>query len=190
MSAYFRPSLLVIYPSRSLEQLNTYPYRAFVNSDQLHRVYLDELGAIEDLPLGVGLMVLTTVAEENAPGVARSRLERAQAADAPTREIDRIMEMVTTIIVYKFTNLSRQEVDAMLGISLQETRVYQESREEGREAGQRSLVLRLLERKCGTLPSEQVQQVADLSVEAIEALGEALLDFESAADLGAWLDRR
>ncbi len=35
------------------------------------------------------------------------------------------MEMLTTILVYRFDQLSRVEVEAMLGITLQQTRVYQ-----------------------------------------------------------------
>jgi predicted transposase YdaD len=41
-----------------------------------------------------------------------------------------IIDMITAIVGYKFTHLSRQEVDVMLGVRLQETRVYQEAREE------------------------------------------------------------
>ena len=37
--------------------------------------------------------------------------------------------------VYKFANLSRKEVEAMLGIKLEETRVYQEAKQEGLEQG-------------------------------------------------------
>jgi predicted transposase YdaD len=40
-----------------------------------------------------------------------------------------------TIAVYKFSKLSRDEVEAMLGLRLEETRVYQEARAEGEERG-------------------------------------------------------
>lgn len=38
-----------------------HPYRALLNSDQVHRVYLDDLGDIRQLPLWLALMVLTTI---------------------------------------------------------------------------------------------------------------------------------
>ena len=41
---------VIIYPSRNIEQTKIYPLRAFLNSDQVHRVYLDELGDIHQLP--------------------------------------------------------------------------------------------------------------------------------------------
>ena len=52
---------VLIYPSRSMEQSNSHPYRALINSDQVHRFYLDTLGEISELPLGLALMVLTIV---------------------------------------------------------------------------------------------------------------------------------
>jgi predicted transposase YdaD len=38
-------------------------------------------------------------------------------------------------MVYKFTDLSRREVEAMLGLQLEDTRVYREAKEEGRLEG-------------------------------------------------------
>jgi predicted transposase/invertase (TIGR01784 family) len=39
--------------------------------------------------------------------------------------------VIITIAIYKFTHLSRAEVEAMLDITLKETRIYQEVKEEG-----------------------------------------------------------
>jgi len=47
--------------------------------------------------------------------------------------------------------------------------------------------LRLLRRRCGALSAEQEANIRALSLERLEALAEALLDFESPADLAAWL---
>ncbi len=58
---------------------------------------------------------------------------------------------------------------------------------QGIEQGERSLILRLLSRRVGTLPLETRSQVEALSLERIELLGEALLDFSSADDLDDWL---
>ena len=93
--------------------------------------------------------------------------------------------------MYKFDKLSQTEVEEMLGITLKETQVYreikQEGREEGREEGQKSLLLRLLTRKVGELSSEVRQNIDSLSIEQLENLGEALLYFSSMADLENWL---
>jgi hypothetical protein len=51
----------------------------------------------------------------------------------------------------------------------------------------RSLISRLLRRKLGPLPDSLQAQVKALSLEQLEALGEALFDFAEASDLAAWL---
>jgi len=43
--------IVVIYPTRSLEQSNTHPYRALLNCPQVHRIYLNELGEIQQFLL-------------------------------------------------------------------------------------------------------------------------------------------
>ena len=155
---------VVIYPSRSAEQTETHPYRALLNSDQVHRVYLNELGAIEELPLGVASMVLTIVKESEAPEKARMLIGRAnqEVSALPMRQ--GIIEMVSKIMVYKFNTLSRQEIDAMLGTKFEETRVYRETREEERQA----IALNLI--KQGTLSIEAIAQATSLTIEQIQAL--------------------
>ena len=127
---------VIIYPSRNIEQSNIYPLRAFLNSDQVHRVYLDELGDIHQLPTWVGVMILTTLEESQAPEAAKYLLTKTQS-EIPSSSNRVIIEMITTIMMYKFENLNRQEVESMLGITLKETRVYREIKEEGREEGRK-----------------------------------------------------
>ncbi|GAB1545051.1 DUF4351 domain-containing protein [Scytonema sp. NUACC21] len=55
------------------------------------------------------------------------------------------------------------------------------------EQATRSLVLKQLNRQVGQLPETITEQVKTLSVPQLEALGEALLDFTSLADLETWL---
>jgi predicted transposase YdaD len=57
----------MIYPSRSVEQRDVYPHRSLVDGPQVHRVYLEKLGDIRQLSLGMALMVLTMIEEEQAP---------------------------------------------------------------------------------------------------------------------------
>ncbi|KYC38961.1 hypothetical protein WA1_33735 [Scytonema hofmannii PCC 7110] len=174
---------VIIYPSRSIEQSDIYPHRTQLNGNQVHRIYLDELGDIRQLPLWVALMVLTTVEEEKAPSEARYLLERS-SVEQPETTSRAIIELVTTIMVYKFEKLSRKEVESMLGITIKETRVYREIKQE--EA--LSLIFRLLTRRVGELPQQVRERVETLSLEQLENLGEALLDFTSVADLQATLE--
>ncbi|MBW4673361.1 MAG: DUF2887 domain-containing protein [Desmonostoc geniculatum HA4340-LM1] len=180
---------VIIYPSRSIEQSDIYPHRSLLNGGQVHRVYLDELGDIRQLPLWVALMMLTTVEEEQAPQEARYLLERSRQ-EQPQPSTGVIMELVTTIMVYRFEQLSRTEVESMLGITLKETRVYREIKEEGRQEEAANLIIRLLTKRFGELPEEMRSSIYGLPLSVLEDLSEALLDFASLADLEAWLAAR
>ncbi len=84
----------------------------------------------------------------------------------------------------------------MIGITLQETRVYQDAKaegkaegvNEGRQAEGQSLILRQLSRRFGTLSSEVNASIIALSLAKLEDLGEALLDFREIIDLTNWLE--
>jgi predicted transposase/invertase (TIGR01784 family) len=190
---------VVIYPRRSMEQKKLHPHRSLLNGGQLHRIYLEDLGDIKALPLGLAAMALTTKTKKAMPGLAKGLVNRANQEVANPEEKRAIMDMVSTIVVHQFTNLSRREVDKMLGIRLEETRVYREAKEEGREEGleserqqnlerQRSLVLRQLTRCFGKIPKRVKLRIDQLSLDGLEGLGDAFLDFESIADLEAWLN--
>jgi predicted transposase YdaD len=127
-----------------------------------------------------------SIDQAQAPDKARMLLQRAkqEMADLPRKQ--GIIEMISTIMVYTFTTLSREEIDAMLGIKLEDTRVFREAGEEKC----RSLVSTLLARKVGDLPEPTSIRVKALSPEQVEDLAIALLDFESLDDLSAWLDHQ
>ncbi len=63
----------------------------------------------------------------------------------------------------------------------------QRGRTEGRAEGERSLILRLLTRRVGTIAPTTETQIRSLSLTQLEELGEALLDLSSSADLEQWL---
>jgi Domain of unknown function (DUF4351) len=95
-----------------------------------------------------------------------------------------IMEMVTSIMVSKFEQLSRKDIDTMLGITLKETRVYQEATEEATA----NLIFLQLNKRFGQELSEEVcAQIESLPLPTLQRLGQALLDFTSLADLESWL---
>ena len=80
----------------------------------------------------------------------------------------------------------------MVGMTLQQTRIDQEAkaegREEGREAGERSLVRLLLTQKFGELPSDSLDRINRLQPAQLEALAIALLEFEVIDHVVNWLD--
>ncbi len=79
----------------------------------------------------------------------------------------------------------------MLGVILQETRVYQEAKAEGKL----EILLMLLNHNLGTLPASLTEQIETLSIaplapkaiEQLEALCAVAFDFQSLTDLTSWL---
>jgi transposase len=90
-------------------------------------------------------------------------------------------------LLMQLTTLYRQRLEEKL----------EEGEQLGELRGRRSLILRLLNRRCGQeLPSELRSQIELLSLEQLDALGEALLEFgtlradgqtNAIADLEDWL---
>ena len=62
-----------------------------------------------------------------------------------------------------------------------------EGRQEGEARGEAKVTLRLLNRRCGPISEPTTAQIQALPVEKLEALADALLDFQGPADLSAWL---
>jgi seryl-tRNA synthetase len=51
-----------------------------------------------------------------------------------------------------------------------------------------NLILKQLQRRIGEIPQELVTQISDLSLQQLESLGEALLDFQTQTDLIDWFE--
>jgi hypothetical protein len=89
-------------------------------------------------------------------------------------------------------NQNLEEEDRELIVRLEP--LYEQDREraiqEGNLQGEQRLVMRLLNRRIGEIDSSLIEQVQGLSIEQLESLGEALLDFSSIADLEAWLNQQ
>ncbi len=63
----------------------------------------------------------------------------------------------------------------------------QTGRREGLQEGEVKVTLRQLSRRCGPLSEATMAQIQTLRLEQLEALADALLDFQGPDDLAAWL---
>jgi len=179
---------VVVYPRSSLEPDESSLYRVLLESSQVQRVYLDELAAVAEPSLGLGLVQLVVESTALSANRAKQLIEQSQQKTVAGLSKRGIIELIQTIIVYKFPELSREEIEEMLGLSeLKQTRVYQEAREEGRQEEGATLVLRLLTRRLSQVAPEVRALILQLPVAQLEELGEALLDFSSTQELTDWL---
>ncbi|MEL4897775.1 DUF4351 domain-containing protein [Crocosphaera sp. Alani8] len=68
--------------------------------------------------------------------------------------------------------------------------LYQENKEKAVKEREANLIIRQLKRKIGEISSKLENQVRELSLEQLENLGEALLDFQSESDLRDWFTQQ
>ncbi|WP_448570595.1 Rpn family recombination-promoting nuclease/putative transposase [Trichothermofontia sp.] len=192
--------IVVLYPSRVVDTGETYHFEPLLNSPQVQRIYLDELGEVGELPLMLGLVCLIVTPEPQAMGAVQQWVARARAEVGDAQEQGQLLDLVETIMVYKFSRLSRQEIQQMLGFTetdLKQTRFYQDVFAEGQQAGRQegrqeeavNLLLRLLTRRFGEVEGNVQTRIRQLTVAQLEALAEALLEFTSVADLVGWLEQ-
>ncbi len=127
---------VVLFPSRSVDTGETQRYFELLNPQRVTRVYLDELNQIQTSSVGIGTVKLVIEPEETAATKAKELINSAQQqiTDAATQR--ELIQLIETIIVYKFPRLSRKEIEKMLGLGeLKQTRFYQEAFEEGTQEG-------------------------------------------------------
>jgi hypothetical protein len=68
--------------------------------------------------------------------------------------------------------------------------LYQKDRERAKQEGQQDLIIRLINRRFGETDAALIERIRELSIEQLEGLVEALLDFSVVADLEAWLNQQ
>ena len=128
--------VVVLFPRHSFEPDSTDLYRELLQSDRVFRVFIEDFPTTADLPLSLALVKLITEPESKAIEVAKDLLERVPQETVEDLSIADLMDLIKTIVMYKFEQLSREEIEAMLGLAdLKQTRVYQEALEEGLERG-------------------------------------------------------
>jgi Domain of unknown function (DUF4351) len=93
-------------------------------------------------------------------------------------------------ISLEITGQTAEEEELMMVLSQAYLEWEQQTEQRGEQRGlqrERSLIFRLLTRRIGELTPENRSQVESLSLENLESLGEALLDFSGLTDLEDWL---
>jgi hypothetical protein len=98
-------------------------------------------------------------------------------------------QQIVATLISRFNGRSIAQLSAMAGITVDEftqSVAYLEIFGQGRQEGE--LTLRQLSRRCGPFSAEQESRIRALTLERLEALAEALLDFHGAGDLVARLE--
>ena len=185
---------VALFAKRSLdvEKLTNYQ-QELVNSGRIKRIYLDEIASGS---IGMGLIELIVSKENQSQELVKNLMTRTKTEVSNDSERQGIIELLESVLMSKFSQLSRQEIEAMFLVSdIKQTRVYQEAkqegeqegRQEGRQEGEKNLLLRILSKRFGKLITHHIESINSLTIAQLEDLGEALLDFGEINDLEQWL---
>ena len=105
-----------------------------------------------------------------------------------------MLPLIPAILLSRLNDRPIQEICAMGGITVEDftqSRAYQEisglGEARGEARGEANVTLRLLTRRCGPLTDATTARIQALPLEQLEALADALLDFQCTADLADWL---
>ena len=102
--------------------------------------------------------------------------------------LDRLTEIEETTMSY-VTSIER--IGEKRGIEIGRVEGLEQGLVQGIEKGRveegLALIMRQLKRRIGKLSGEQEERLKELSLEQLEELGEALLDFQGEQDLRKWL---
>ena len=183
-------AVLVITPHSRLKLGPTQALQLFLQ--QVVWLSLEELSSRPQLDPLLNLLTLPVRPESEL--AASSQQILASRPDLDT--------VVLPMLVQRFPQLTEAEIMVIAGIPREEirhTRAVQdwlaEGRQEGLEEGEArgeargeaKVTLRLLNRRCGPLSEATTAQIQALPLEQLEALADALLDFQGPSDLAAWL---
>ncbi len=117
---------LIVFRNRAVEPKDTEPYQALLNSSNVTRIYLEDLG--EEAYENLGLGIVKLIVEDEAKAVQQAKMLAAKATAELTDETEqqKVLELVKTIILYKFQDLEPEEVIKMLGMEdFKKSRLYQ-----------------------------------------------------------------
>lgn len=139
-----------------------------------------------------GLLPFATLSQTNSPRTLLEQIaNRIATIEEPNQQAD-LLACTQVLAGLRFEkNLIRQ---LFRKETMRESVIYQEIREdgllEGRQREAISFVTRQLTRRVGAIAPIIQEQIQTLSVEELENLGEALLDFSEVTDLENWLNQR
>jgi len=189
--------VVVICPHRELNFGRPQAVAEFVR-ERVHWIELQPAADDPTAPPLLRALALLVQPEEQVPASSAAiRQHVAGTTDARALE-----DVIAAIMITRFNGRSLEELCAMGGITLEDftqsvayREIFgqgrlegrQEGRHEGRQEGELSVALRQLRRRCGELNPQQEARIRALSLARLEALAEALLDFEGSTDLEAWL---
>jgi len=174
---------IAIFAKRSLEPKVPNHVQDLIASDWILRVYLEDWLDRETDSFGIAIVQLILAPKTKTKKLTKkltSQIE--QETDANLQ--NQVVKFIETVLVYKFPQLSRQEIEDMFTLSdLKETRVYKDAKQEGKA----EMLENMLTHKFGNLSPSLSDQINNLDMKGLESLSEVIFDLENLSQLQDWL---
>ncbi len=191
------PRLWILSPSASQDLLETFDAKLDLDN-WISGIYFLSPGlrtaivVINKLPVTVETLWLRILGRGEIQRQAVKQLLELEK-NHPLRES--ILQLIANwrIITLYQENLTEEDQELAMELSAAylewEQTTLQRGEQRGLALGEQRLVTRLLNRRFGKIDSLSIERIRRLSVEQLESLGEALLDFATVSDLEAWLNQ-
>ena len=149
--------VIIIFDRQSNDVPIPQRYRE-IAQQRLQRIYLDQISENDSSSIGLDILRLVVEPENQAGELARNLITRTKNELKDNLKQQKLIELIETIIIYKFPQLTYQEIEIMLNLKeIKQTKVYQDAIEEGIQQGK-------LEQKMSMISS---LQELGLSIEKI-----------------------
>ena len=178
------PDKQVLNFDYEIVQLNRLDWREFINQKN---------------PIAAALMAKMDINVEDRPKVKAECLRLLVTLELDPAKMELISGFVDTylnldeaeetIFQDELSTINIEEQEQIMEITTSWQRKGRlEGLEEGKVEGQSNTILRLLNRKFGSLDVTTSERIKALSASQLDSLTEDLLDFQSVEDLNNWLD--
>lgn len=126
---------IALFETRKLEPQDQPGYQVLINSDHVHRFYLDEIAASGRATAGIKILQLVSAPREATKELVSDLVEQSrQEADCERGRV--IVELVEELLMRRFAELDREEIRQMFQLhDLKESKVWQEAEQVGEERG-------------------------------------------------------
>lgn len=162
----------------------------FVDANTIHQYRVIRLWEQDPAPLlaNPALLPLAVLAQSNSPNALLEQVASGLGMIEEREQRSNISACTGLLASLRFDNdtirqFLREDV-------MREAPMYQEIIQEGRREEALLYTLRLLNRRIGTIALDLQLQVQNLTTPQLEELGMALLDFNNASELAAWLQNQ
>jgi Domain of unknown function (DUF4351) len=185
------PQLWILTPTLSAEKLIDFGAIKEIESwgegvYLLPKSFKTGIVVIHQLPETSDTLWLRILGRDNIQIRAIAEIVRLPA-DSPYRQNALELFSNLKIVLENKQSKATEETELMMNLSPLYLEQIDIATQKGRNEEGKSLMIRMLTRKFGNLDAKSIDHINSLSLELIESLGDALLDFNIADDLTAWL---